>query len=83
MCCTMYQDGHMNTTPTPVRRAVIARRNNEPSRERVEAYLPGNYWIDVAYDDEFVLAGTDVAGWTLDDYVIPRLASGLIFAEEV
>ena len=31
----------------------------------------------------FVIAGEDSAGWTLDDYVIPRYASGLIQAEEI
>lgn len=32
---------------------------------------------------EFVIAGEDSHGWTLDDYVIPRYASGLIWAEEI
>jgi hypothetical protein len=32
---------------------------------------------------EIDITGTDQAGWTLDDYVIPRLASGLIVAKEV
>ena len=31
----------------------------------------------------FVIEGEDVAGWTLDDYVIPRYASGLIYATEI
>lgn len=31
----------------------------------------------------FVIEGSDSAGWTLDDYVIPRYASGLIQAEEI
>jgi hypothetical protein len=30
-----------------------------------------------------LIEGEDNAGWTLDGYVIPRLASGLIFAKEV
>lgn len=30
-----------------------------------------------------VIEGRDNAGWTLDGYVIPRLASGLHFANEV
>lgn len=30
-----------------------------------------------------LIVGEDVAGWTLDGYVLPRLASGLIFAVEV
>jgi hypothetical protein len=31
----------------------------------------------------FVIEGEDVAGWSLDKYVIPRYASGLIWAEEI
>lgn len=31
----------------------------------------------------FVIAGRDAYGWTLDDYVIPRYASGLIWVEEI
>ena len=30
-----------------------------------------------------MIGGRDVAGWTLDAYVIPRLASGLYFATEI
>jgi hypothetical protein len=30
-----------------------------------------------------VIEGRDASGWTLDGYVLPRLASGLIFGEEV
>lgn len=66
-------------------------------RETVERYLPDNYRVvgtiavppgcelDVAYSAShlLVIAGADDCGWTLDDYVIPRLGSGLYFAEEV
>lgn len=31
----------------------------------------------------FVIEGVDYAGWTLDGYVVPRFASGLIWAEEI
>lgn len=31
----------------------------------------------------FVIAGEDHAGWTFEDYVRPRLASGLIYATEI
>lgn len=31
----------------------------------------------------FVIEGEDVAGWTFDKYVEPRLASGLIYAREI
>lgn len=49
----------------------------------VAAYLPSNYEVVGAYwspTDQInvvFIAGHDHAGWTLDDYVIPRLASGL------
>lgn len=50
--------------------------------EQVRRYMPANY--DAAeLDGRIVIAGCDVAGWTLDDYVIPRLASGLHFAVEI
>jgi hypothetical protein len=51
--------------------------------ETVGAYLPANYQV-THLDAEFVyIAGEDRAGWTLDAYVIPRLASGLHLCEEV
>lgn len=31
----------------------------------------------------FVIAGEDRAGWTLDSYIIPRYASGLIGCDEI
>lgn len=48
----------------------------------VNRYLPTNYTAE-AWSDGILITGEDDAGWTLDDYVIPRLASGLIFAREV
>lgn len=55
------------------------------SRE-IAAYLPDNYTIvDTSPNPtgvDVVIEGEDVAGWTLDGYVIPRLASGLFFARE-
>jgi hypothetical protein len=67
-----------------------ARINDEQGRitkEKIEALLPDNYWVEswVADTEEshFYIHGHDVAGWTLDGYVIPRLASGMIFAVEV
>ena len=49
----------------------------------VQAYLPGNYEAHIDEYGIIVITGTDSAGWTFYDYVQPRLASGLIFAEEV
>lgn len=54
------------------------------SVDEVRAYMPRNYRvIDRGADMAILIEGVDVAGWTLDGYVIPRLASGLIFAREV
>lgn len=64
--------------PDDTRRAIV---RGEPV-ERVAAYLPANYTASET-DDGVLIVGRDVAGWTLDDYVIPRLASGLMFATEV
>jgi hypothetical protein len=47
----------------------------------VRCYLPSNYTANQV-GDEIVITGTDVAGWTLDGYVIPRLGSALISAKE-
>lgn len=52
--------------------------------KRVEAYLPDNYIALVESEEgEVLVIGYDHAGWTAEDYVIPRLASGLMFAEVV
>lgn len=53
------------------------------SRRAIASYLPRNYSV-VGGDDEVTLVGGhDDAGWTLDDYVLPSLASGLYFGNEV
>lgn len=69
-----------------MKRYAIVR--NAVTRERAAAYLPGNYEVihEVGRGDAspvFVIAGRDNAGWTLDDYVIPRYLSGLIGCEEI
>ena len=48
----------------------------------IKTYLPSNYQATRLEDDSILISGFDEAGWTLDGYVIPRLASGLYFAEE-
>jgi hypothetical protein len=50
--------------------------------ETVQRYLPANYEATQLGDRVFI-AGRDNAGWTLDDYVIPRLASGLHTVREI
>lgn len=58
----------------------------------VAAYLPSNYkvigtfrdeWACGRFDDCVVIEGRDNHGWTLDGYVIPRLGSGLMRADEI
>ena len=69
-----------------MRRFAIVR--NAPNARTLWAYLPDNYVIvgsDLGEPGKpvYVIAGEDVAGWTLTEYVIPRLASGLIWATEL
>jgi hypothetical protein len=53
--------------------------------QTVRRFLPSNYTAHAEFwmKWEIVITGEDRAGWTLDDYVIPRLASGLYWAEEI
>jgi hypothetical protein len=65
-------------TESRKRRAVVLDGN----LATISDYMPANY--QAAQLDGYVeISGYDVAGWTLDGYVIPRLASGLINATEV
>ncbi len=66
------------------RRAIVTGAR---STQEVSAYLPSCYQtVGETTDDrgrlEVVIEGVDYAGWTLNGYVIPRLASGLMFATE-
>ena len=49
--------------------------------EQVQAYMPDNYQAREV--TVIVVEGEDSAGWTMDDYVLPRLASGLHYGTEV
>ena len=65
-----------------MKRAII----DDPSRvgwgsdplEVVRAYLPLLYEARME-GTAIVIEGDDYAGWTMEDYVIPRLASAMIF----
>ena len=46
----------------------------------VAEYLPGNYRVTGGQDGAVIVEGEDHAGWTAEGYVIPRLASGMMFA---
>ena len=69
-----------------VRKATISVSDPRFSDEQlatVQRYLPSNYSAMILRPGEIDITGTDIAGWTMDGYVIPRLASGLIIAKEV
>lgn len=58
------------------------------SAKHVAEYLPGNYKVTGTHRSSMYrlvveVEGEDVAGWTAEDYVIPRLASGLMWAYDV
>jgi hypothetical protein len=61
------------------RRALIKTQD----ARAVARYLPSNYVVLETTEAGVLISGKDNAGWTLDDYVLPRLASGLYFGEEV
>lgn len=66
-----------------MRYALVNRNHHCETSKTLEAYLPGNYEVVREAPDAFVIAGEDNAGWTLGEYVLPRLASGLITAREI
>lgn len=65
-----------------VRIAKVQIRGRDTA-ETVAAYMPGNYRVIGMDGDDVLIGGTDNHGWTLDDYVIPRLASGMMLAVEI
>jgi hypothetical protein len=44
--------------------------------DTIKALLPDNYAIVSVGDVRVMISGEDVLGWTMEDYVIPRLNSG-------
>lgn len=86
----------MSTETATTRRARVFSKwpeDREPE-DMVGAFLPHNYRVvgtgmdprrgpDSVQMLYVTIEGKDDRGWTLEDYVIPRLASGLYFAEEV
>jgi hypothetical protein len=53
------------------------------SERDVAAYLPRQYSVLCEHQGDVIIEGEDDAGWTLGDYVLPRLASGLYFGGEI
>ena len=76
------QEDHMPDGDAPLRIARITR-GFDASDETIKRYLPDNYTVVGTYDDCVLIAGHDHLGWTLDGYVLPRLASGLHFGTEI
>jgi hypothetical protein len=67
---------------TSTQRYAIVTKTGTVTGATVAAYLPSNYRVTGETPEQVSIAGQDNAGWTLDGYVIPRLASGMIFAKE-
>jgi hypothetical protein len=65
----------------PERIAIV--RGNDITWDRLHQYLPNNYYVVGLIQGGAVIAGEDRFGWTFEDYIEPRLASGLMFAKEV
>lgn len=62
-----------------MRKAVVYTGNDF----EVAKYLPARYRVTSSTDDKTYIEGEDFCGWTLDSYVIPRLASGMYHCEEI
>ena len=59
-----------------MRRAIIHNLSNESDLAVVQRYLPSNYSARLTPTACILIEGEDSHGWTLEDYVLPRLASG-------
>lgn len=61
--------------------AYVRGADNE---KHLNAYIEGGYEIIGRVDEAFIIAGEDNAGWTLQEYYIPRIgSSGVMGAEEI
>lgn len=57
---------------------------NGVTQGAVQNLLPAGYAVLCTHDDDgIVICGVDQMGWTLTDYVLPRLESAGFFAREV
>ena len=72
------------------RYATVSRRasgDRGADQRSVEALLPSQYRVLATWPQGAstvaLVAGHDVAGWTMDAYVLPRLASGGWYGHEV
>jgi hypothetical protein len=86
--CVRYELEKAGVRTQQKRSAIVSRFDEDGAALRtVQNYLPANfearYFEDATLGTVVLIEGYDRAGWTLDTYVIPRLASGLIVAKEV
>lgn len=51
--------------------------------ELIAKFLPHNYEVVASMGEYTLIGGIDDSGWTMQDYVIPRLRSGLMGCNEV
>jgi hypothetical protein len=79
--CTEYLTGTVIAELPPIRRALLQLGLLSDARI-IADYLPQGYKLEETREG-LVIAGHDFLGWTLDGYVLPRLASGLWAAEEI
>jgi len=88
--CTMDEDPRVQPEQRPnegrLRRAIV--RGHGATGETIGRYLPANYEVTMASEDMdgqpfVIIHGLDNLGWTLEGYVIPRLASGLYGCKEL
>jgi hypothetical protein len=49
---------------------------------QIAEYLPSNFWVETQGDGWAEVCGTDQAGWTMREYVVPRLATGMMYLAE-
>ena len=70
-------------------RTAVIRLSRNQDEHTVAAYLPGNYRVvgvepnpNVPGTSLVTIEGDDDHGWTLDGYVLPRLASGMLYGDE-
>ena len=63
-----------------IRIAVVEGKANDC--DAIRCYLPSNYSAST-YGMDVVITGRDYNGYTMQDFVIPRLSSGLYHAREL
>lgn len=61
-------------------KTILVSKERTNAKE-VKSYLPRNYSLTQETNEHFIVEGEDVAGWTAETYVIPRLGSGMIQAQ--